>query len=91
MRAGFVIFVYSLLFTSLVSFFAYAIIPDNVRPQYFDNLISGIAAYLSGPTSLRLLFQPFIVIVGFLMLSGAVNTAIIGSKESSTEFRKTAC
>ncbi|HLB86510.1 MAG TPA: APC family permease [Terriglobales bacterium] len=78
-RAGFVIFVYSLLFTSLVSFFAYAIIPDNVRPQYFDNLISGIAMYLIGPAPLRLLFQAFIVIVGFLMLSGAVNTAIIGS------------
>ncbi len=78
-RAGFVIFVYSLLFTSLVSFFAYAMIPDNVRSQYFDNLISGIAVYLTGPTSLRVLFQAFIVIVGFLMLSGAVNTAIIGS------------
>ena len=31
MRAGMVIFVYSLLFTSLVSFFAYSIIPDGVR------------------------------------------------------------
>jgi len=79
MRAGLVIFVYSLLFTSLVSFFGYAIIPDNVRPQYFDNLISGIAMNLAGPLSLRILFQGFIVLVGFLMLSGAVNTAIIGS------------
>jgi len=79
MKAGMVIFVYSLLFTSLVSFFAYAIIPDNVRPQYFDNLISGIAMNLAGPFSLKLIFQAFIVIVGFLMLAGAVNTAIIGS------------
>jgi len=79
MRAGMVIFVYSLLFTSLVSFFAYSIIPDTVRPQYFDNLISGIAMNLAGPVSLRLVFQGFIVLVGFLMLSGAVNTAIIGS------------
>jgi amino acid transporter len=79
MRAGMVIFVYSLLFTSLVSFFAYAIIPDSVRPQYFDNLISGVAMNLVGPEPLRLLFQAFIVIVGFLMLAGAVNTAIIGS------------
>ena len=79
MRAGLVIFIYSLLFTSLVSFFAYAIIPDNVRHQYFDNLISGIAMNLVGPESLRLLFQGFIVLVGFLMLSGAANTAIIGS------------
>src|SRR5882724_3546481 len=79
MRAGMVIFVYSLLFTSLVSFFAYAIIPDNQRPLFLDNLISGIAMNLSGPLPLKLLFQGFIVVVGFLMLAGAVNTAIIGS------------
>ena len=79
MRAGFVIFVYSLLFTSLVSFFAYALIPDGVRMTYRDNLISGIAMYLVGPLPLKLLFQAFIVIVGCLMLSGAINTSIIGS------------
>ena len=79
MRAGLVIFIYSLLFTSLVSFFAYALVPDAVRVQYSDNLISGIAMYLVGPLALRLVFQAFIVIVGFLMLAGAVNTAIIGS------------
>lgn len=78
-RAGMVIFVYSLLFTSLVSFFAYALIPDSERILYFDNLMSGISMHLAGPMELRLLFQGFIVIVGFLMLAGAVNTAIIGS------------
>src|SRR5258708_1258346 len=79
MRAGFVIFLYSLLFTSLVSFFAYAIIPDKDRSQYFDNLISGIAVNLAGPMPLKLVFQAFIVIVGFLMLAGAINTAIVGA------------
>ena len=79
MRAGLIIFLYSMLFTSLVSFFAYAIIPDDIRPQYFDNLISGIAINLAGPTSLKLAFQAFIVIVGFLMLAGAINTAIVGA------------
>jgi amino acid transporter len=79
MRAGLVIFAYSLVFTSSVSFLAYALIPDRVRPQYFDNLISGIAMNLVGPLPLKLLFQAFIVVVGFLMLAGAVNTAIIGS------------
>jgi amino acid transporter len=79
MKAGMVIFIYSLLFTSLVSFFAYALIPDEVRPQYFNNLISGIAVHLAGPMPLKLLFQGFIVIVGFLMLAGAINTSIIGS------------
>ena len=80
MRAGFVIFVYSVLFTSLVSFFAYALIPDGVRlTKYRDNLISGIAMYLTGPISVKLMFQAFIVIVGCLMLAGAINTSIIGS------------
>jgi len=78
-RAGFVIFVYSLLFTSLVSFFAVMIIPDNVRPQYFANLISGLAMHMIGPYSLRLIFQAFVVVVGVLILSGAVNTAIVGA------------
>ncbi|HEX8116420.1 MAG TPA: APC family permease, partial [Pyrinomonadaceae bacterium] len=66
MKAGMVIFLYSLLFTSLVSFFAYALIPDGARPQYFNNLISGISMYLTGPLPLKLLFQAFIVFVGFL-------------------------
>src|ERR1035441_9411924 len=48
-RAGFVIFVYSMLFTSLVSFFAVMLIPDSVRPQYLDNLIGGLSMYLAGP------------------------------------------
>ena len=79
MRAGLVIFLYSLFFTSLVAFFAHAIIPEEVRHLYSDNLISGIAMYLVGPLPLRLIFQGVIVLVGFLMLAGAVNTAIIGS------------
>ena len=78
-RAGLVIFVYSLLFTALVSFFATAIIPDSVRPHFYDNLISGLAMNLVGPESLRLLFQAFVVVVGFLILAGAANTAIVGS------------
>jgi amino acid transporter len=79
-KAGWVIFVYSLVFTSLVSFFAVAIIPDDVRvSKYGGNLISGLALHFVGPMYLKLLFQAFVVLVGFIMLSGAVNTAIIGS------------
>ncbi len=48
-RAGMIIFAYSLLFTALVSFFATAIIPDSVRPHFFDNLIAGLAMHLVGP------------------------------------------
>ncbi len=79
MRAGLVIFVYSLLFTSLVSIFASLIISDHERPKYFANLISGLAMNCVGPLSLRLLFNAFVVLVGFLMLAGAANTAIVGS------------
>ena len=78
-RAGLVIFLYSLLFTSLVSFFAVMIIPDSVRPEYFGNLISGLAMHMVGPYPLKLVFQGFVVLVGVLILSGAVNTAIVGS------------
>ena len=35
--------------------------------------------HVVGPLGLRLLFQAAVVVVGFLMLSGAVNTAIVGS------------
>ena len=56
------------------------LIPDAVRvPVYKDNLISGLAMYMWGPELLRLIFRGFVVVVGFLILSGAVNTAIIGS------------
>ncbi|HLY18102.1 MAG TPA: amino acid permease [Bryobacteraceae bacterium] len=78
-RAGFVIFIYSMLFTSLVSFFAVMIIPDAARQQFLNNLIGGLSMYLVGPMSLRLLFHAFVVLVGTLILAGAVNTAIIGS------------
>ena len=78
-KSVFVIFIYSMVFTSLVSFFAVMIIPDATRPQFFQNLIGGLAMNLTGPIAARLIFHVFVVVVGTLILSGAVNTAIIGS------------
>jgi amino acid transporter len=78
-KAGFVIFVYSLIFTAGVAFFAVMIIPDSVRQSFSDNPIGGLAMYLVGPLALRLAFRAFVVVVGTLMLAGAVNTAIVGS------------
>jgi len=78
-KAGLVIFIYSLVFTSLVSFFAVMIIPDNVRQGYLENLIGGLAMSLQGPFLVRLFFHGFVVVVGTLILAGAVNTAIVGS------------
>ncbi|HYL13230.1 MAG TPA: APC family permease [Terriglobales bacterium] len=78
-KTGLVIFIYSLLFTSLVSFFAVMMIPDKVRPDYFANLIGGISMYLAGPMWARLLFHGFVVLVGVLILAGAQNTSIVGA------------
>src|ERR1700680_4343579 len=78
-KAGLVIFVYSLVFTSLVSFFAVMIIPDDVRQGFLENLIGGLAMNLAGPIYIRLIFNGFVVVVGTLILAGAVNTAIVGS------------
>src|SRR5262249_15143910 len=78
-KAAVVIGVYALLFTALTSFFAVMIIPDHLRPQYFGNLISGIALHLWGPIWAKLIFQAFVVLVGVLILSGAQNTSIVGA------------
>ncbi len=78
-KAVFIIFIYSMVFTSLVSFFAVMIIPDRTRHLYFENLIGGLAMNLTGPFLARLIFHIFVVVVGTMILSGAVNTAIVGS------------
>ena len=79
-KAGTVIFVYSMIFTSLVSFLAVMFIPDKERTGlYIDNLISGIAMYLAGPLWARVGFHGFVVLVGTIILAGAVNTSIVGS------------
>jgi amino acid transporter len=79
-RAAIVIAIYSLFFTGLSTLLAGMLIPDAVRiPVYKDNLIAGLAMYMAGPQILRIIFRVFVVVVGFLILSGAVNTSIIGS------------
>jgi amino acid transporter len=151
-KAGFVIFLYSMLLTSLISFLAIFIIPDGMRVMtqvvkngsevrddnrgtawvevdylrgpdakhpdnwgyqlhrwtdrqgdvhlqtsdhevlvdashhverdnggYRDNLINGLVQYLAGPASVKIFMECFVVLVGFLILAGAVNTSIVGS------------
>ena len=79
-KAAIIIALYSFIFTGLSALLSVMLIPDAVRvPVYKDNLISGLAMYMWGPLLLRLIFRGFVVVVGFLILSGAVNTAIIGS------------
>ncbi len=79
-KAAFVVFVYSLVLTAGVSFLAVLMIPDEVRMKFYkDNLIGGLTRYVLGPPWMQLLLEGFVVSVGFLILAGAVNTAIIGS------------
>src|SRR6266568_3226379 len=78
-KSALVIFLYSLVFTAGVAFFSVMIIPDSVRSSFQDNPIGGLTMYLVGPVSARLAFRAFVVVVGVLMLAGAVNTAIVGS------------
>jgi amino acid transporter/nucleotide-binding universal stress UspA family protein len=95
LKAGALIALYSLVLTGVVTFLAVMIIPDAERikttidpatgaivresAKYTDNLISGLVMHLAGPSPLRLALQAFVVFVGFLILSGAVNTSIVGS------------
>jgi len=70
---------YAVICTGVITVFAVMIIPDAERAQHYDNLIGGLAMSLSGPYLARLGFHIFVVIVGGLILSGAVNTSIIGA------------
>src|SRR6202162_3628795 len=71
---------YAVVCTGVITVFAGMIIsPEDIRNHYADNLLGGLAMQLAGPELLRLVFHIFVVIVGVLILSGAVNTSIIGA------------
>ena len=75
---GNIICSYAFVSTGIISILAVMIIPDTVRPQFYDNMIGGLVMNLAGPDFLKLGFHVFVVIVGVLILSGAVNTSLIG-------------
>src|SRR5262249_37839266 len=70
---------YAVVCTGVITLLAGMIIPDSIRPQYVENLLGGLAMHLVGPQILRLAFHVFVVVVGVLILSGAINTSIIGA------------
>ena len=71
---------YAVICTGVITVFAGMILSvDDIRNKYSDNLLGGLAMHLAGPELLRLVFHVFVVIVGVLILSGAVNTSIIGA------------
>jgi len=79
-RAAIVIAIYSLVFTGGATLLASMLIPTYQRTHlYQDNLIAGLAMYMVGPMFWRIVFRIFVVLVGFLILSGAINTSMIGS------------
>src|SRR5690349_3473335 len=69
---------YCVLCTGVISILAVMIIPDATRSMYYDNMIGGLVMNFAGPEMLKLGFHVFIVIVGVLILAGAVNTSLIG-------------
>ena len=79
-RAAIVIAIYSLIFTGGATLLASMLIPTYQRTHiYQDNLIAGLAMYMVGPEMLKIGFRICVVVVGFLILSGAINTSMIGS------------
>jgi amino acid transporter len=78
-RTGNIVCFYSVISTGGIILLAAMIIPDSVRLQYAENLLGGLTNFLVGPELLRLAFHIFVVIVGVMILSGAVNTSIIGA------------
>ena len=76
---GNIVCTYALVCTGGITFLAAMIIPDSIRLNYVENLLGGLAMNLEGPLLLRLAFHAFVVVVGVMILSGAVNTSIIGA------------
>lgn len=70
---------YAVTCTGIITVLASMIISPAEMKSYSENLLGGLAMHLAGPQLLKLLFHVFVVITGTLILSGAVNTAIIGA------------
>src|SRR6202000_747977 len=72
---------YAVICTGVITVFAGMIIsPADIRDKFSDDLLGGLAMRLVGPELLRVAFHRlFVVIVCVLILSGAVNTSIIGA------------
>lgn len=69
---------YTVVCTGVISVLAVMLIPDSQRPNYYDNMLGGLVMHLAGPALLKLGFHIFVVIVGVMILAGAVNTSLIG-------------
>jgi len=93
LRTGMIIFLFALFFTGFNSLFASMIVPQReLIGEYKRQCLSGLAMHLVGSRAFLLGLQAFVVVVGFLILAGAVNTALIGSRTAfSTGLLRTGC
>ncbi|MDR0953457.1 MAG: APC family permease [Elusimicrobiota bacterium] len=79
-KAALVIFIFAFVFTGGLTFLSSLIIPsDLIASKYSDNLLAGLTMHLNAPHLIKLALQAAVVVAGVLMLSGAVNTSIIGA------------
>lgn len=79
LRAAFVVFVFSLVFTGFSSMACFMIIPEKVRHLAGDNMLNALVDNFAGPAMLKLGMTALVVAVGGLILAGAVNTSIFAS------------
>src|SRR5205814_6251920 len=70
-----IVCVFAVFSTGVITLLAGMIIPDSIRPEYVNNLLGGLAMWVVGPQLVRLGFHMFVVVVGVLILLGAVNTS----------------
>lgn len=79
-KAAILIFIFAMLFTGGLTFLSALVIPPElIAGKYNENLLAGLAMSMAGPNLLKLVMQTLVVVAGVVMLSGAVNTALIGS------------
>lgn len=78
-KAAVIIFAFCFVVTSVSAFLGVMLIPAEARSHYIDNMLAGVAMWLDGPLWLRIGFRGFIVLIGTLILSGAVNTSLVGA------------
>jgi amino acid transporter len=80
-RAAIVIAIYSLIFTGGATLLASMLIPHwgEHAQHYQNNLLAGLAMSMVGPFFWKVAFHVFVVVVGVLILSAAINTSMIGS------------
>jgi amino acid transporter len=80
-RAALVIALYSLIFTGGATLLASMLIPHwgEHSQKYQNNLLAGLAMSMVGPLFCKVALHIFVVLVGVLILSAAINTSMIGS------------